>query len=229
MKQAITSNFKTIDSLLVSRFEPQAQSDNRLILSLQSTIRKLEGIVYSTADFRKGLKLELEGKPFIIVDFLHVKPGKGGAFVRTRLKNMETGQVLEKTFRSGEKVDRPDLIEREMQYLYQDAESYCFMDNNNYEQIFIDEEHLGDAKNFLKENIDVKMLFFNNNPIGIELPIFVNLEITQTDPGVRGDTATGATKPATVETGVVIQVPLFINEGDVVKIDTRTGGYVERV
>ncbi len=185
--------------------------------------------MYSTADFRKGLKLELEGKPFIIVDFLHVKPGKGGAFVRTRLKNMETGQVLEKTFRSGEKVDRPDLLEREMQYLYQDAEGYCFMDNNNYEQIFIDEDHLGDTKNFLKENIDVKMLFFNNNPIGIELPIFVSLEITQTDPGVRGDTATGATKPATVETGVVIQVPLFINEGDVVKVDTRTGVYVERV
>jgi len=185
--------------------------------------------VYSTADFRKGLKLELEGKPFIIVDFLHVKPGKGGAFVRTRLKNMETGQVLEKTFRSGEKVGRPDLLEREMQYLYQDAEGYCFMDNNNYEQIFIDEDHLGDTKNFLKENIDVKMLFFNNNPIGIELPIFVSLEITQTDPGVRGDTATGATKPATVETGVVIQVPLFINEGDMVKVDTRTGAYVERV
>ncbi len=185
--------------------------------------------MYSTADFRKGLKLELEGKPFIIVDFLHVKPGKGGAFVRTRLKNMETGQVLEKTFRSGEKVDRPDLLEREMQYLYQDAEGYCFMDNNNYEQIFIDEDHLGDTKNFLKENIDVKMLFFNNNPIGIELPIFVSLEITQTDPGVRGDTATGATKPATVETGVVIQVPLFINEGDVVKVDTLTGVYVERV
>ena len=185
--------------------------------------------MYSTADFRKGLKLELEGKPFIIVDFLHVKPGKGGAFVRTRLKNMETGQVLEKTFRSGEKVGRPDLLEREMQYLYQDAEGYCFMDNNNYEQIFIDEDHLGDTKNFLKENIDVKMLFFNNNPIGIELPIFVSLEITQTDPGVRGDTATGATKPATVETGVVIQVPLFINEGDMVKVDTRTGAYVERV
>jgi elongation factor P len=185
--------------------------------------------MYSTTDFRKGLKIELEGKPFLVVDFLHVKPGKGGAFVRTRLKNMETGQVLEKTFRSGEKVHRPDLVERDMQYLYQDAEGYCFMDNNNYEQIFIDEEHLSDSKNFLKENIDVKMLFFNNKPIGIELPIFVELEIAQTDPGVRGDTATGATKPATLETGFVIQVPLFINEGEKVKIDTRTGAYVERV
>ena len=185
--------------------------------------------MYSTSDFRKGLKIELEGKPFIMVDFLHVKPGKGGAFVRTKLKNMETGQVLEKTFRSGEKVDRPDLIEREMQYLYRDAEGYCFMDNNNYEQIFIDEDYLGDNKDFLKENVDVKMLFFNNKPIGIELPICVQLEITQTEPGIRGDTATGATKPATLETGVVIQVPLFINAGDVVKIDTRTGDYVERV
>jgi elongation factor P len=184
--------------------------------------------MYSTSDFRKGLKIELEGKPLIIVDFLHVKPGKGGAFIRTRLKNMESGQVLEKTFRSGEKVDRPDLLEREMQYLYQDAEGYCFMDNDNYEQIFIDEDHLGDSKSFLKENIDVKVLMFNNKPIGIELPIFVQLQITQTDPGVRGDTATGATKPATLETGVVIQVPLFINQGDSVKIDTRTGEYVER-
>ena len=187
-----------------------------------------EGIMYSTAHFRKGLKIELEGKPFLIVDFLHVKPGKGGAFVRTRLKNMETGQVLEKTFRSGEKVDRPDLVEREMQYLYQDAEGYCFMDNKNYEQSFIDQEHLSDSRDFLKENIDVKMLFFNNKPIGIELPIFVELKIAQTDPGVRGDTATGATKPATLETGLVIQVPLFINEGETVKIDTRTGEYVER-
>ena len=188
-----------------------------------------EGIMYSTSHFRKGLKIELEGKPFLIVDFLHVKPGKGGAFVRTRLKNMETGQVLEKTFRSGEKVNRPDLMEREMQYLYQDAEGSCCMDNKNYEQIFIDQEHLSDSKDFLKENIDVKMLFFNNKPIGIELPIFVELKIAQTDPGVRGDTATGATKPATLETGFVIQVPLFINEGETVKIDTRTGEYVERV
>jgi elongation factor P len=184
--------------------------------------------MYSTSDFRRGLKIELEGKPFIVVDFLHVKPGKGGAFVRTRLKNMETGQVLEKTFRSGEKIDRPDLVEREMQYLYQDTEGYCFMDNNNYEQIFIDEDHLGESKNFLKENTDVEVLFFNNKPIGIELPTFIELDVIQTDPGIRGDTATGATKPATLETGVIIQVPLFINENDKVKVDTRTGEYVER-
>ena len=185
--------------------------------------------MYTTTDFRKGLKIELQGKPFIIVDFLHVKPGKGGAFVRTRLKNMETGQVLEKTFRSGEKVNRPDLAEREMQYLYQDAEGYCFMDNENYEQIFIDEAHLGEAKNFLSENINLQVLVFNNTPIGIELPTFVELTVTHTDPGVRGDTATGATKPATLETGYILQVPLFINENDTVKVDTRTGEYVERV
>ena len=137
--------------------------------------------------------------------------------------------LREKTFRSGEKVDRPDLLEREMQYLYQDAEGYCFMDNKNYEQIFIDDDHLGDGRSFLVENINVKVLFFNNRPIGIELPIFVSLKITQTAPGLRGDTATGATKPATLETGVEIQVPLFINEGDTVKIDTRSGDYVERV
>ena len=185
--------------------------------------------MYSTSDFRKGLKIELDGKPFIIVDFLHVKPGKGGAFTRTRLKNMETGQVLERTFRSGEKVERPDLLEREMQYLYQDMEGYCFMDTNNYEQVFIDEEHLGDAKTYLIENIDVKVLFFRDKPIGIELPTFVELTITHTEPGFRGDTATGATKPATLETGLVVQVPLFLNEGDAVKVDTRTGEYIERV
>ena len=184
--------------------------------------------MYSTADFRKGLKIELEGKPFIIVDFLHVKPGKGGAFVRTRIKNMETGQVLERTFRSGEKVERPDLMERDMQYLYQDAEGYCFMDNKNYEQIFIDEDHLGDSRDFLKENVDVKVLFFNNKPIGIELPIFVELSVTQTEPGFRGNTATNVLKPATLETGAQVQVPLFIKTGDKIVLDTRTGEYVER-
>jgi elongation factor P len=185
--------------------------------------------MYSTSDFRKGLKIELDGKPWIIVDFLHVKPGKGGAFTRTRLKNMETGQVLERTFRSGEKVDRPDLLEREMQYLYQGTEGYCFMDTNSYEQFFLEKEQLGDAKNYLKENIDAKVVFFKEKPIGIELPTFVHLAITDTEPGFRGDTATGGTKPATLETGVVIQVPLFLNEGDVVKVDTRTGEYIERV
>ncbi len=184
--------------------------------------------MYSTADFRKGLKIEIDGKPWIIVDFQHVKPGKGGAFVRTKLKNLETGQVLDQTFRSGAKVGRPDLEEKSMQYLYQEGDQYVFMDNENYDQIFLAKEYLGDAVAFLKPNIDLKVLFFNGKPIGVELPITVDLEVTSTEPGVKGDTATGATKPATLETGHVVQVPLFIEEGDVLRIDTRTGEYVER-
>ncbi len=185
--------------------------------------------MYTTSDIRKGLKIELDGKPFIIIDFLHVKPGKGGAFVRTKLKNMETGQVLDKTFRSGERLTPADLDEREMQYLYQDQDGYHFMDNSTYEQVFLTEDQLGDAKNFLQDNLNIKVLFFNDKPIGIELPTTVNLKVERTDPGVKGDTASGGTKPATLETGLVVQVPLFINEGDLLKIDTRTGEYIERV
>jgi elongation factor P len=184
--------------------------------------------MYSTSDFRKGLKIEYKGDPYLIVDFLHVKPGKGGAFVRTKLKNMITGRVFDETFRSGEKVGRPDLEEKSMQYLYQDPQGYCFMDNNTYEQTFLSEEQVGDAKNFLKENIDLKVLLYKGGPIGLELPTTVNLTVTETEPGVKGDTATGATKAATLETGHVVQAPLFINEGDVLKIDTRSGEYLER-
>lgn len=184
--------------------------------------------MYQTSDFRKGLKIEFKGEPYLIVDFLHVKPGKGGAFIRTKLKNMITGRVLDETFRSGEKVGRPDMEEKNMQYLYKDSEGYCFMDNETYEQIFLSEEQFGEAKNFLKENIDVQVLFYNSRPIGLELPTTVNLVVVQSDPGLKGDTASGATKPATLETGLLVQVPLFINEGDVLKIDTRTGEYLER-
>jgi len=185
--------------------------------------------VYTTSDFRKGLKIELEGKPFIIVDFLHVKPGKGGAFVRTKIKNLATGQVLDKTFRAGERVEKPDLMEREMQYLYKDGGNYCVMDNETYEQIFLNDEQVGEAGNYLKENTDLKVLFFNDEPLGVELPNFVELEVVETDPGVKGDTASGGSKPATLETGVVVQVPLFLGEGEVVRVDTRTGEYIERV
>jgi len=185
--------------------------------------------MYSTSDIRKGLKIEINGKPFVVVEFLHVKPGKGGAFVRTKIKNMETGQVIDKTFRSGEKINRPDLMERNMQYLYQDQDGYHFMDNETYEQIFLSEEQLGPTMNFLQDNLNIKALFFNDRPIGIELPTTVNLRVEKTDPGLKGDTATGGTKPATLETGLVIQVPLFINEGERLKIDTRTGEYIERV
>jgi elongation factor P len=184
--------------------------------------------MYNTSDFRKGLKIEIDGKPFVITEFLHVKPGKGGAFVRTKLKNMITGRVLDQTFRSGEKVGRPDLEEKEMQYLYKDGDTYCMMDNATYEQIFLTEEQVGENRNFLLENITLNVLFYNNKPIGLDLPIFITLTVTQSEPGVKGDTATGVTKPATLETGYTLNVPLFVNEGDKIKVDTRTGAYVER-
>ena len=184
--------------------------------------------MYSTADFRKGLKIEIDGKPLLIVDFQHVKPGKGGAFVRTKLKNLETGQVLEQTFRSGAKVDRPDLEEKHAQYLYQEGDNYVFMDTDTYDQMFVDSSYLADAIPFLQPNVEVGLLYFKGRPIGVELPTFVELAVTHTEPGIKGDTATGATKPATMETGHVVQVPLFIEEGDTLKIDTRTGEYMER-
>lgn len=185
--------------------------------------------MYSTAEFKKGLKIELDGVPYAIADFQHVKPGKGGAFVRTKLKSLLTGRVLDQTFRSGEKVKRPDLMEREMQYLYREGDTFCMMDNETYEQIMITEDQVGEARLFLTENLDVKILFFNQQPVAVDLPLFVQLEVAQTEPGVKGDTAAGGTKPATLESGVTIQVPLFISEGERVKVDTRTGTYIERV
>jgi elongation factor P len=185
--------------------------------------------MYSTADFRKGLKIELDGTPYVIADFQHVKPGKGGAFVRTKLKNLVTGRVLDRTFRSGEQVKRPDLREREMQYLYREGDSFCLMDNESYEQLWLTAEQVGEARLYLTENLNVQVLFFNQQPLTVEVPNFVILEVAQTEPGVRGDTATGGTKPATLETGAVVQVPLFINAGDRVRVDTRTGSYIERV
>jgi elongation factor P len=185
--------------------------------------------MYSTPDFRKGLKIELNGEPFTIVEFQHVKPGKGGAFVRTTLKSLISGNVIDRTFRSGEKVDKPDLEEKEMQYLYESEGEFHFMDSETYEQSFLTAEQLGDARNYLQENVTVTVLFHNGKPIGVEVPIFVELTASSTEPGIKGDTAGGATKPATLETGMTVQVPLFVNEGDVLKIDTRTGKYIERV
>lgn len=185
--------------------------------------------MYSTAEFKKGLKIEIDGVPFAIADFQHVKPGKGGAFVRTKLKNLLNGRVVDQTFRSGEKVKKPDLVEKEMQYLYKDGDSYCLMDNETYEQIMLSGEQVGDAVLYLKENMDLQVLFFNQQPVAVDLPNFVELAVAQTEPGVRGDTASGGTKPATLESGAVIQVPLFINEGDRLKVDTRTGTYIERL
>jgi elongation factor P len=185
--------------------------------------------MYSTAEFKKGLKIEIDGVPYTIVDFQHVKPGKGGAFVRTKLKNLLNGRVVDQTFRSGEKVEKPDLVERDMQYLYRDGDSFCMMDNETYEQIMLTEAQVGESRLYLTENLDIKILFFNQEPIGVDVPLFVELEVAEAEPGVKGDTAAGGTKPATLESGVTVQVPLFINEGDRIKVDTRTGTYIERV
>jgi elongation factor P len=182
-----------------------------------------------TSQFRNGLKIELDGEPFVIVFFQHVKPGKGGAFVRTKVKNLRTGRVLDRRFRSGEKVDLAEVEDRRMQYLYQDGEQLVFMDGESYDQIPFTLEQVGDAKQYLKENLDVDVLFYKGKPINIELPAFVEATVSQCEPGMKGDTASGATKPATLETGATVQVPLFIKEGEVIRVDTRSGEYVERV
>ncbi len=183
----------------------------------------------STSDFKGGAKIQLDGDPYTIVEYQHVKPGKGGAFVRTKLKNLKTGNLLERTFRSGEKFEQPDLLDREMQFLYAEGNDYHFMDNDSYEQLFISSAQLGAAKDFLKENMIVRILFFQGKPLGVDLPLFVELKIVETDPGIRGDTATGGTKIAKLESGGTVKVPLYIEEGTVIKVDTRTGTYVERV
>ena len=182
----------------------------------------------ATNQFRRGLKIELDSEPFVIVEFQHVKPGKGGAFVRTKMKSLLTGNVLDRTFRSGEKVKSPDFEEKEMQHLYGDEAGYHFMDTESYEQISISGEDLGDVQGLLKEQVSVTVQLYNGKPIGVELPIFVELKVARSDPGLKGDTATGGTKPAELETGADIQVPLFIEEGEVVKVDTRTGAYMGR-
>ena len=185
--------------------------------------------MYSTADFKRGLRVEIDGAPYMIVEFQHVKPGKGGAFVRTKLKSLFTGRVLDQTFRSGERVKKPDLMERNMQFLYQEGDQYCMMDNDNYEQIMLTAEQVGDARLYLTDNLDVQVLFFNQQPVAVEVPLTVELAVAQTEPGVRGDTASGGTKPAVMETGLTIQVPLFISEGERLRVDTLTGNYIERV
>jgi len=185
--------------------------------------------MFDTSDFRNGLKVEIDNTPFEIVEFLHVKPGKGGAFVRTKLKNLGTGAVLSRTFRSGEKLGIPDIVERHMQYLYSQVDVRVFMDLETFEQFEIGEKVLSEKIKFLKEDMEVDVLYYKGVPLTIELPIFVNLEVTHAEPGLKGDTATGGTKPITLETGAVLQVPLFINEGEILKIDTRKGAYVERV
>ena len=171
----------------------------------------------------------MEGELWSIVEFQHVKPGKGGAFVRTKIKNVKTGRVIEKTFRSGEKVEDVRLEKKQFQFLYREGDMFNFMNNESYDQISIQQDGVGDAAKYLKDGMDIEILFHGTDPLGVEVPIFVELQITKSDPGVRGDTATGVTKPATLETGAEVQVPLFVEEGETIKVDTRTGEYVERV
>ena len=182
----------------------------------------------TAGDFRNGVTFEMDGQVMQIVEFQHVKPGKGAAFVRTKLKNVITGAVTERTFNPTDKFENAYVERREMQYLYNDGELYYFMDTETYEQLPLNADKLGDAFRFVKENMLVKVLSYKGNVFGLEPPLFVDLEVTETEPGVRGDTATNVTKPATVETGAEVRVPLFINVGEKIRIDTRTGEYLER-
>ena len=184
--------------------------------------------MYSTTDFRKGLKIEIDGTPFEIIEFQHFKPGKGGAMVRTKLRNILNGRVLDNTFRSGEKVERPNLESRDMQFLYHEGEQLVFMDLTTYDQMHMDAEATDGKANYLKDGQECRVLLYNEKPLDIEIPASLVLEVTETEPGAKGDTVSNVTKPATLETGVVIQVPIFVNIGDRVKVDTRTNGYLGR-
>ena len=185
--------------------------------------------VYMAGDFRNGTTFELDGNVYKVVEFQHVKPGKGAAFVRTKLKNVINGSVIEKTFNPSEKLQGAEIEKREMQYLYNDDDLYYFMDNETYEQMPLNAEQIGDGLKFLKENMNVKILSFKGNVFSVEPPMFVELEVTYTEPGFSGNTTTTSGKPAKLETGLEIQVPLFVEIGDILRIDTRTGEYMERV
>ena len=182
----------------------------------------------SVNDLRTGLTIEIDGTLYTVIEFLHVKPGKGAAFVRTKLKNLETGAVFERNFRAGERVNRAHIETKEMQYLYNTGDEYFFMDSRTYEQVSLSKDVLGDATYFLKDNMTIFVQFHQGRAIGVELPTFVELTVVQTDPGLKGDTATGGSKPATLETGLVVQVPLFIDQGEVIRVDTRTKEYLSR-
>jgi len=185
--------------------------------------------MYNAADLRKGLKIEVDGEPYMVADFEFCKPGKGQSLYRCRLKHMLTGSTVDRTFRSVDRIDKPDLSEREMIYSFEDGEDSVFIDAESYEQVHIPNATLGDSKYFLAPDMECSVLFYRNRPVEVTLPIFVEKRIVKTDPGVRGDTATNVTKPAWIENGYEIQVPIFLNEGDLVRIDTRTGQYSERV
>ena len=184
--------------------------------------------MYSTTDFRKGLKIEIDGTPFEIIEFQHFKPGKGGAMVRTKMRNILNGRVIDNTFRSGEKVDRPNLESRDMQFLYHDGDNLVLMDMTTYEQLQMPAEATNGKAAFLKDGQECRVLLYNEQPIDIDIPLSIVLEVTHTEPGAKGDTVSNVTKPATLETGVVVQVPIFINVGDRIKVDTRTKDYLGR-
>lgn len=184
--------------------------------------------MYSTTDFRKGLKIEIDGTPYEIIEFQHFKPGKGGAMVRTKLRNILNGRVWDNTFRSGEKVDRPNLESRDMQFLYHEGSNLVFMDMTTYEQLHMPEETTGGKAGFLKDGQECRVLLFNEKPLDIDIPASLVLEVTDTEPGAKGDTVSNVTKPAKLETGITIQVPIFINKGDRVKVDTRSKEYLGR-
>jgi elongation factor P len=185
--------------------------------------------MYDTSDIRKGLKIMLDGSPYTVVEFQFVKPGKGAAFTRTKMKNLLSGGVIERNLRSGDKLEPANVETKTMQYLYKEAEAFVFMDTTTYDQVSIPEATIGESKEFMPENINVEVLFFNDRAVGVSLPNFIEQAIVSTEPGFKGDTSTGATKPAKISTGAQINVPLFINVGDVVRIDTRTGEYLERL
>lgn len=186
--------------------------------------------VILATDIRKGKKILFNNEPYVVVEFQWVKPGKGGAYIRTKMKNMISGTMREETFRSSEKIETPNLDYREMQYLYPDGQMYNFMDQESYEQIAFNESQIEEVKNYLKEQIIYTILYFNGRPIAVTPPMFMDLAVTEAPPGVRGDTAQGAaTKPATLETGLVLQVPLFVDAGDIIRVDTREDKYIERV
>lgn len=185
--------------------------------------------MYETADFKRGLKILIESDPYVVVDFQHVKPGKGNQFTRTKLRNLITGSNLERTFKSGEKFGVPNVVTKDVTFLYKDDNGFNFMDKSNYEQWIMTLAEVGESANWLIDNLEATLLFFNDRPIAVDVPNAVNIKITRTDPGFKGNTVTNVYKPATLETGAIVQVPLHINEGDVIRIDTRTGEYVERV
>ncbi len=182
----------------------------------------------STNDFHTGVTIEYEGDIYNVLEFQHVKPGKGNAFVRSKLKNLRSGAIIDKTFRAGEKVARAHLERKEMEYLYREDDIFHVMDLESYEQITLSEEQLGEGIKFIKENDKLSIVLYKEEIVGVDIPLTVTLAVAETEPGVKGDTASGASKPAKLETGLVVQVPLFINEGDLIRVDTRSGNYIER-